>query len=111
MGMARLGAFDDLIQLRNQYKKIDKPDLVSDPINFDEPTGDDAIKVIQLGLNSTEIPHSSYWNGNAYTLRSFEEQMQILKDNAVQKGLLLLRIQMYKSENAYVKAPVRQKST
>ena len=110
MGMARLGAFDDLVQRRRQHIDIVIPDLASDPINFDEPTGDDAIKVMQLGLNSTNLPDSSYWNGNTYVQRSSEEQLQLLRGNAVQKGLSLLRIHMYKSENAYVKMPVRQKS-
>jgi hypothetical protein len=108
MGMARLGAFDDLVARRHKYKEI--PDFKNDSINLDEPTGDDAIKVMQLGLSATQIPHSSYWDGNTYVQRSSEEQMQILKDNAVQKGLSLLRTHMYKSENAYVKVPVRQKS-
>lgn len=110
MGMARLGAFDDLVQRRRQYMHIAIPDLASDPINLDEPTGDDAIKVIQLGLNSTNLPDSSYWNGNTYVQRSSEEQLQMLRNNAVQKGLSLLRIDMYKAKDAYVKVPVRQRS-
>jgi hypothetical protein len=110
MGMARLGAFDDLLARKRQYAHIELPDFESDPINFDEPTGDDAIKVIQLGLNSTNVPHSSYWDGNDYKLRSHEEQMQVLKDNAVQKGLSLLRTHMYKSENAYVKVPAKPRN-
>jgi len=110
MGMARLGAFDDLVQRKREYKNIDIPDLESDPINLDEPTGDDAIKVVQLGLNFSELPNSSYWNGSVYTHRSSEEQLQLLRGNAVQKGLSLLRIHMYKSENAYVKVPVQQRS-
>lgn len=110
MGMARLGAFDDLVERKRQYADGGRPDLESDPINLDEPTGDDAIKVIQLGLNSTNLPDSSYWNGNVYVKRSSEEQLQLLRNNAVQKGLSLLRLHMYKSENAYVKVPVRQRS-
>jgi hypothetical protein len=111
MGMARLGAFDDLVARRRQYMDIAIPDLASDPINLDEPTGDDAIKVMQLGLKSTNLPDSSYWNGNTYVQRSSEEQLQLMRNNAVQKGLSLLRIHMYKSENAYVKVPAKPRST
>ena len=110
MGMARLGAFDDLVQRRREYKNIDSPDLASDPINLDEPTGNDAIKVVQLGLNSTQVPSLSHWDGNTYKQRSPEEHLQLLRGNAVQKGLSLLRTHMYKLENAYVKVPARQKS-
>lgn len=113
MGMARMGAFDDLVERRRHNRYMDLPDLAVDPINLDEPTGDDARRVIQLGLGQTEIPNFSYWGGvdkSTWTTRTPQEQMQLLRDNAVQKGLSLLRAHMYKSENAYVKVPAKPRS-
>lgn len=114
MGMARMGAFDDLVERRQQYRFMDLPDLASDPINLDDPTGDDARRVMQLGLGQTDVPNLSYYggsNGSTWTTRSTQEQLELLRDNAVQKGLELLRRHMYKLENAYVKVPVRQRNT
>lgn len=108
MGMARMGAFSDLVEHRR--KTI--PSLKLEDINLDEPTGDDARAIVAAGIHSVDMPPLSYYNENGqWTQRSVEEQRKILLDNAVQKGLELMRRYMYDTtEGAYVQMPVQQRN-
>jgi hypothetical protein len=79
-------------------------------INIDNPTGEDARAVAIVGLHSVDTPNLSYWKDGVWAQRSTQEQGKILLDNAVQKGLKLLRKHIYETtENAYVKVPAKQR--
>ena len=109
MGMARMGAFDDLVAHRLKWQTPPQPKF--EDINIDNPTGEDARAVAIVGLHSVETPNLSYYDANnQWTQRSTQEQSKILLDNAVQKGLKLLRKHIYETtENAYVKVPAKQR--
>ena len=109
MGMARMGAFDDLVSHRLKWQTPPQPKF--EDINIDNPTGEDARAVVIVGLHSVNTPNLSYYNSNnQWTQRSTQEQGKVLLDNAVQTGLKLLRRHIYDTtENAYVKVPAKQR--
>lgn len=107
-GMARMGAFEDLVTHRLKYQTPPQPKF--EDINTDEPTGEDARAVVIAGLHSVDTPSLSYWKNGTWTQRSSQEQAQVLLDSAVNKGLELLRRYIYDTtENAYVKVPAKQR--
>ena len=107
-GMARMGAFNDLVVHRLSWQTPPQPKF--DSINMDEPTAEDARAVVIVGLHSVDTPNLSYWKDGTWTQRSSQEQAQVLLDSAVNKGLELLRRYIYDTtENAYVKVPAKQR--
>lgn len=110
-GMARMGAFSDLTEHRRKWQTIPSPKF--EDINLDEPTGDDARAIVVAGLHSVHMPPLSYWNdAGQWTQRSVEEQKKMLLDNAVDKGLELMRRYLYDTtEGSYVKVPAKQRTT
>lgn len=109
-GMARMGAFSDLTEHRRKWQTIPSPKF--EDINLDEPTGDDARAIVVAGLHSVHMPPLSYWNdAGQWTQRSIEEQKKMLLDNAVDKGLELMRRYLYDTtEGSYVKVPAKQRN-
>lgn len=108
-GMARMGAFNDLVVHRLSWQTPPQPKF--DSINMDEPTAEDARAVVIVGLHSVETPNLSYWKDGTWTQRSPQEQAQVLLDSAVNKGLELLRKNMYDTtEGSYVKVPAKQRN-
>jgi hypothetical protein len=110
MGMARMGAFDEFVRLRLTCKAL--PTYELEAVNFLDPTGNDAQQVFIAGLSSVDIPNLSYYNENGqWSQRTEAERIKILLDNAVQKGLELMRRYMYDTtEGAYVQMPVQQRN-
>jgi hypothetical protein len=110
MGMARMGAFDEFVRLRLTWKAL--PTYELEAVNFLDPTGNDAQQVFIAGLSSVDIPNLSYYNENGqWSQRTEAERIKILLDNAVQKGLELMRRYMYDTtEGAYVQMPVQQRN-
>ena len=88
-GMARMGAFDDLVRHRMKHKTPPQPKF-SD-INLDDLKGDDARAVVIAGLHSVEIPNLSFYRDGTWSKRNAKEQHEELLFRAAMKGLVLFR--------------------
>lgn len=109
-GMARMGAFDDLVKHRMKYKTPPQPKF-SD-INLDDLKSDDARMVVIAGLHNVPTPNMSYFKDGTWEQRTAEQQRKVLLDTAVEKGLDLFRKELRKNmEDGYVKMPAKPRNT
>ena len=92
--MLRLGSFDQLFKLQLAGMNVIHTVSAKD-INYSNPTGKDAEKVIKLGLNNTSIPNLSGYYDGQWVHYTPEMRMNLLKDSALTAGMSFVRHSMY----------------
>jgi len=102
---ARLGMFDQLAKGMLEFA----PSTVRFDIhnvNYEDPTGDDAILLFRIGLGLCNSPHLSEFHNHTWRMRSPNTVLEIYKREAVKAGLAELRRHIEKrSKNAIRKEP------
>lgn len=102
---ARLGMFDQLAKGVLEYK----PSAVRFDIhnvNYENPTGDDAILVFRVGLGFVNLPHLSEFHNHTWRVRPPNTLVEILKKEAMEAGLAALHRHIEeRSKNAIRKEP------
>jgi len=87
---ARLGMFDQLAEGMLMYT----PSTVRFDIhnvNYEDPTGDDAILVFRIGLGLCNPPSLSEFFNGTWRIRSHDTLVETYKKEAVEAGLAELR--------------------
>ena len=87
---ARLGMFDQLAKGMLEYT----PSTVRfdiDDVNYEDPTGDDAILVFRIGLGFVNLPHLSEFDNGTWRVRPPNTLVEIFKKEAMEAGLAALR--------------------
>jgi hypothetical protein len=104
IGMARMGAFDDVIlnKINRQYHSQSVRSI--DEVNIEDPTAEDALAVFVSGLRNADASHYS-WRSGTYNKISTEELTQSLRKKAVTNGLSHLREYLYRTRNGYTQVP------
>lgn len=108
-GMARMGAFDDLVRHRMKYKTLPQPKF-SD-INLDDLKGDDARAVVIAGLHGihdSELPQLSGFQDGTWKMYTEKERHEVLLSGALVRGLDLFR---QSKGDDYVKVPAKPRDT
>lgn len=92
--MLRLGSFDHLFKLQLAGMNVIHTVSAKD-INYSNPTGKDAEKVIKLGLNNTSMPNLSGYYDGQWVQYTPEMRINLLKDSALTAGMSLVRHSIY----------------
>lgn len=102
---ARLGMFDQLAKGVLEYK-LSAVRFDIHNVNYEDPTGDDAILVFRIGLGFVNLPHFSDIDNGTWRVRSPDTLVEILKREAVEAGLAALHRHIEeRSKNAIRKEP------
>ena len=92
--MLRLGSFDNLFKLQLAGMQVIHTVSAKD-INYSNPTGKDAEKVIRLGLNNASTPNLSGYYDGQWVHYTSEMRMNIYKDTVLTAGMSLVRHAIY----------------
>jgi hypothetical protein len=92
--MLRLGSFDHLFKLQLAGMHVIHTVTAKD-INYSNPTGKDAEKVIKLGLNNTSAPNLSGYYDGQWVHYTPEMRLNLYKDTALTAGMSLVRHAIY----------------
>jgi len=92
--MLRLGSFDNLFKLQLAGMQVIHTVSAKD-INYSNPTGKDAEKVIKLGLNNASTPNLSGYYDGQWVHYTPEMRMNIYKDTVLTAGMSLVRHAIY----------------
>ena len=107
---ARLGVFDNIIKesLDSQYRL--KCGDIKD-VNYKEPVGDDAIRLLRIGLCNCNPPNRSAHVNGVWKQLTDQERMNDLKERAIEAGLRVLREHIYTNmEGSYEHKIVQQRT-
>jgi hypothetical protein len=92
--MLRMGSFDHLFKLQLAGMNVIHTVTAKD-INYSNPTGKDAEKVIKLGLNNASTPNLSGYYDGQWVHYTPEMRMNLYKDTALTAGMSLVRHSIY----------------
>jgi hypothetical protein len=92
--MLRMGSFDTLFKLPLAGMQVIHTVSAKD-INYSNPTGADAEKVIKLGLNNASAPNLSGYYDGQWVHYTPEMRMSIFKDAVLTAGMSLVRHAIY----------------
>jgi hypothetical protein len=92
--MLRLGSFDNLFKLQLAGMQVIHTVSAKD-INYSNPTGKDAEKVIRLGLNNSSTPNLSGYYDGQWVHYTPEMRLNIYKDTVLTAGMSLVRHSIY----------------
>jgi hypothetical protein len=91
--MLRLGSFDNLFKLQLSGMHVIHTVTAKD-INYSNPTGKDAEKVIKR-LNNTSAPNLSGYYDGQWVHYTPEMRLNLYKDTALTAGMSLVRHAIY----------------
>lgn len=92
--MLRMGSFDGLFKLHLAGAHM-KYQVGVKQINYSNPTGEDAERVIKLGLTNSSIPNMSGFHDGQWVTYTPEMRLRILKDTVLTSGMSLVRHSIY----------------
>ena len=92
--MLRLGSFDHLFKLQMAGMNVIHTVSAKD-INYSNPTGKDAEKVVKLGLNNASAPNLSGYYEGQWVHYTPEMRLQLYKDTVLTNGISLVRHSIY----------------
>jgi hypothetical protein len=92
--MLRMGSFDDLFKLHLNGMWY-KCDIDAKQVNYTNPSGEDAEKVVKLGLTNASIPNMSGYHDGQWVTYTPEMRLRILKDTVLTAGMSLVRHSIY----------------
>jgi hypothetical protein len=105
---ARLGMFDDLAKGMLEFA----PSTVRfdiQNVNYEDPTGDDAILLFRIGMGFVNLPHLSEYVNHMWRMRSPDAIARVYKEEVIKAGLEALHRHITeRSKNAIRKEPHRQ---
>jgi hypothetical protein len=100
--MERIGVFDEYAVNRLNGKRNPQPPLVAD-INYKNPSAEDAIATVNLGLRMSDLPqYSDYVNGQ-WVKTTDEDRRKIMLARGINNGLRLVRTHIYDLIGGYEK--------
>ena len=92
--MLRMGSFDHLFKLQLAGMNVIHTVSVKD-INYSNPTGKDAEKVLKLGLNNISAPNLSGYYDGQWVHYTPEMRLNLYKDTALTAGMSFVRHAIY----------------
>ena len=92
--MLRLGSFDHLFKLQLAGMNVIHTVSAKD-VNYSNPTGADAEKVIKLGLNHISSPNLSGYYDGQWVHYTPEMRLNLYKDTALTAGMSFVRHAIY----------------
>lgn len=107
MAMLRLG-FEEHIEkkLNNYWYAPQQTKLLAD-VNYKNPTGDDALAVLNHGLRIANKPDAHVWIDGEYKQRTMEERVRLLRERVLENGMKALRKHIYSTTGGYEKVEVK----
>jgi hypothetical protein len=92
--MLRLGSFDQLFKLQLAGMNVIHTVSAKD-VNYSNPTGADAEKVIKLGLNHASSPNLSGYYDGQWVHYTPEMRLNLFKDAVLTAGMSFVRHAIY----------------
>jgi hypothetical protein len=106
MVMLRVG-FEEHIEkkLNNYWYSPPQGKLLKD-VDYKNPTGDDALAVLNHGMRIANQPDTHVWADGKYTERSMDERVRLMRERTLDNGMKALRKHIYATTNGYEQVEV-----
>lgn len=106
MVMLRVG-FEEHIEkkLNNYWYSPPQTKLLAD-VNYKNPTGDDAIAVLNHGLRIANKPDTHVWTDDECKQRTMDERVRLMRERTLDNGMKALRKHIYLTTGGYDKVEV-----
>jgi hypothetical protein len=107
MVMLRVG-FEEHVEkkLTNYWYAPPQTKLLSD-VNYKEPTGDDALAVLNHGLRIANKPDTHVWVEGVFKQRTMDERVSMMRERILENGMKALRKHIYATTGGYEKVEVK----
>ena len=104
--MLRVG-FEEHIEkkLSNYWYAPPQGKMLAD-IDYKNPTGDDALAVLNHGMRIANKPDTHIWVDGAYKLRTMDERVRLMRERVLDNGMKALRKHIYSTTNGYKQVEV-----
>jgi hypothetical protein len=101
MVMLRVG-FEEHIEkkLSSYWYSPQQTKLLSD-VNYKNPTGDDALAVLNHGMRIANKPDTHVWVDGAYKQRTMDERVRLMRERVLDNGMKALRKHIYATTGGY----------
>jgi hypothetical protein len=100
--MARIGAFEALVEQAYHNRNSVKQLKSMDQINLVDPTAEDADALVVLGMRDTNWPSNYIYKDGRYTQLDDATRRKMFLDASIEKGLKLVREDYYKRNDGYM---------
>jgi len=107
MAMLRLGYEEHIEKKLANYWYAPPQTKLLDAVDYKNPTGDDAIAVLNHGMCISNKPDAHVWADGKYTERSMEERVRLMRERVIENGMKALRKHIYATTNGYEKVEVK----
>lgn len=107
MVMLRVG-YEEHIEkkLNNYWYSPPQTKLLAD-VNYKNPTGDDAIAVLNHGMRIANKPDTHVWTDGEYKQRTMDERIRLMRERTLDNGMKALRKHIYSTTGGYEKVEVK----
>jgi hypothetical protein len=106
MVMLRVG-FEEHIEkkLSNYWYSPQQTKLLKD-VDYKNPTGDDAMAVLNHGMRIANKPDTHVWVDGAYKQRTMDERVRLMRERVLDNGMKALRKHIYATTGGYEQVEV-----
>lgn len=107
MVMLRVG-FEEHIEkkLSNYWYSPQQTKLLKD-VDYKNPTGDDAMAVLNHGMRVANKPDTHVWVDGEYKQRTMDERVRLMRERVLDNGMKALRQHIYTTTDGYEKVEVK----
>jgi hypothetical protein len=106
MVMLRVGFEEHIEKKLSQYWYAPQQTKLLGDVNYKNPTGDDAIAVLNHGMRIANKPDTHVWAEGVYTERTMDERVRLMRERVLDNGMKALRKHIYSTTNGYKKVEV-----
>ena len=106
MVMLRVG-FEEHIEkkLSNYWYSPPQGKIIAD-IDYKNPTGDDALAVLNHGMRIANKPDAHVWVDGEYKQRTMDERVRLMRERTLDNGMKALRKHIYATTGGYEQVEV-----
>lgn len=107
MAMLRLGYEEHIEKKLNNYWYAPPQTKLLADVNYKNPTGDDAIAVLNHGMRIANKPDTHVWADGEYKQRTMDERVRLMRERTLDNGMKALRKHIYSTTGGYEKVEVK----
>lgn len=107
MVMLRVGFEEHIEKKLNSYWYTPPQTKLLHDVNYKNPTGDDALAVLNHGLRVANKPDAHVWVDGTYRERTMDERVRLLRERVLENGMKALRNHIYATTNGYEKVEAK----
>lgn len=106
MVMLRVGYEEHIEKKMTNYWYAPPQGKMLADIDYKNPTGDDALAVLNHGMRIANKPDTHVWVDGEYKQRTMDERVRLMRERTLDNGMKALRKHIYATTNGYEQVEV-----